>query len=50
MLYDFSHKDTFEIFEFQINNYLNHIKKLDDYANKHFKKYEYMSKDFVEGD
>lgn len=49
MLYNFEYINTFKIYEYQIYNYLNHIKNLEDYAKKHFQGHEFITKDFVEG-
>ena len=46
-LYDFGHDTTFGIFHFQLQTYLEHIKELEIYAEKHLKKYQYLTSDFM---
>lgn len=46
-LHDFSHDKTFGIFFIQMKFFLDHVKALEEYANKHLKEYQYLTGDFV---
>lgn len=47
LLYNFQYGETFGIYQLQIQSYLTHIKELEEYAQKHFKKYQYRTHEFM---
>lgn len=47
LLYNFQYDSTFGIYELQIKSYLTHIKELEEYAEKHFKKHQYTTHEFM---
>lgn len=47
LLLNFEYDKTFTLYDLQIRTYLKHIKDLEDYADKNFKKFKYRNGEFV---